>query len=70
LLKPDGILYLTFPFQFRLHGPIPDNWRISEYGIRILLDTVGFELTHPNALIETDRPAFPVSYSAICKMKA
>jgi hypothetical protein len=66
LLKNNGTLYLSFPFQFRLHGPLPDNWRISEFGIRQLLADTGFKIIKMDALIEKDRPAFPVSYTIIC----
>jgi SAM-dependent methyltransferase len=67
LLKSDGFLYLSFPFQFRLHGPIPDNWRISEFGMRILLEKAGLHLIEMKALINNNRPAFPISYTIICK---
>lgn len=66
LLKPDGKLYMSFPFQFRLHGPIPDNWRISEYGIRILAHEAGLKIQFLEALIDNSRPAFPVSYTMVC----
>jgi ubiquinone/menaquinone biosynthesis C-methylase UbiE len=37
LLKPSGILLLTVPFNFRIHGPLPDCWRFTEHGLRELL---------------------------------
>ncbi|MCK5818286.1 MAG: methyltransferase domain-containing protein [Psychromonas sp.] len=31
ILKPNGILIMTTPFNFRIHNPLPDCWRISEH---------------------------------------
>ncbi len=28
ILKPGGYLFASSPFGFRIHGPLPDNWRI------------------------------------------
>ena len=65
-LKKDGRLYLSWPFQFRLHGPLPDAFRISEYGMKILLEKAGLTLISMTAFIDDERPAFPISYTAIC----
>ncbi len=37
-LKPGGLLVASSPFNFRIHGPLPDNWRFSEHGWRVLLN--------------------------------
>jgi len=37
LLKSGGSLFLTVPFNFRIHGPLPDCWRFTEHGLRELL---------------------------------
>jgi SAM-dependent methyltransferase len=67
LLKIGGILYLSFPFNFRIHGPLPDNWRISEYGIKELLSQLNFNILSIHALTKSNRPAFPISYTVTCK---
>ena len=36
ITKVGGKVYLQTPFLFKVHGPIPDNWRISEYGYKAL----------------------------------
>ena len=69
LLKPNGKICISFPFQFRLHGPIPDNWRISEYGFKQLCSDSGLSIDKLEALIEPSRPAFPLHYTAICSKK-
>jgi SAM-dependent methyltransferase len=69
LLKSGGLLYLSLPFQFRIHGPIPDCYRISEYGLKYLLQKYNFEIVQMNALIDNERPAFPIHYTAVCRKK-
>lgn len=66
-LKPGGLLYLSLPFQFRIHGPIPDCYRISEYGLKYLLQKYNYEIIEMNALIDNERPAFPISYTVVCR---
>jgi SAM-dependent methyltransferase len=66
-LKPEGILYLSLPFQFRIHGPIPDCYRISEYGLKYLIQKYKYEIIEMNALIDNERPAFPISYTVVCR---
>ena len=66
-LKPGGLLYLSLPFQFRIHGPIPDCYRISEYGLKYLIQKYKYEIIEMNALIDNERPAFPISYTVVCR---
>lgn len=40
-LREAGVLYLTAPFQFRIHSD-DDYWRYTENGIRLLLGWAGF----------------------------
>ena len=32
----NGKAYITTPFNFRIHNPLPDNWRFTEHGLRRL----------------------------------
>jgi len=36
ILKKGGTVLVTTPLNFRIHGPLPDCWRFTEYGIREL----------------------------------
>jgi hypothetical protein len=63
LLKPGGYLHISIPFQFRIHGPLPDSYRISEFGLKYLLEKYDYEITHFDALVDNDRPAFPIHYT-------
>jgi SAM-dependent methyltransferase len=63
ILRPGGYLFLSVPFNFRIHGPLPDCWRFTEHGLRALLrDFVILELSS----LETEgRPLMPVHYTVI-----
>lgn len=67
ILKPGGFLFATSPFGFRIHGPIPDNWRISEYGWRELLKN--FHNVHIESLDDPDRFLMPFHYSVSANKK-
>ncbi|MGA2682112.1 MAG: class I SAM-dependent methyltransferase [Candidatus Bathyarchaeia archaeon] len=61
LLKPGGILLLTVPFNFRIHGPLPDCWRFSEYGLRTLLSE--FSSVKIKSLPTPKRDLMPIHYT-------
>jgi SAM-dependent methyltransferase len=44
VLKPDGLLILTAPFQFRLHEQPHDYFRYSPHGLRHLCADAGLEV--------------------------
>jgi SAM-dependent methyltransferase len=44
VLAPDGLLILTAPFQFRLHGQPHDYFRYSPHGLRQLCEDTGLEI--------------------------
>lgn len=64
VLKPGGILVASSPFNFRIHGPLPDCWRFTEHGWRELLD--GFDIRELNAL-ESERFLAPIHYTIIAQ---
>jgi len=66
MLKPGGMLYLTTPFNFRIHNPLPDNWRFTEHGLRQLFSD-GWHIldiqTVESIYVEApSRPLMPVHY--------
>ena len=61
ILRPDGILLISAPLNFRIHGPLPDCWRFTEYGWRVLLKD--FEIIELDAMESPGRPLFPVKYN-------
>jgi hypothetical protein len=60
ILKPGGLLFASSPFGFRIHGPLPDNWRISEHGWGELLKS--FENVMIKPLIDPNRYLMPLHY--------
>ena len=60
ILKSGGYLFASSPFGFRIHGPLPDNWRISEHGWRELLQS--FEEIEITPLEDPSRFLMPLHY--------
>jgi SAM-dependent methyltransferase len=65
LLKPGGLLFLTSPFNFRIHGPLPDCWRFTEHGLRALLQD--FAILELEAVETLDRPLMPIHYTVVAR---
>ena len=63
LLKSGGILLLTVPFNFRIHGPLPDCWRFTEYGLRGLLKK--FAIIEIGSIDTPERDLMPIHYTVI-----
>ncbi len=68
LLAPGGHLVLTTPFNFRIHGPLPDCWRFTEHGLRALL--ADFEIVAIDAVETPDRPLMPIHYRTVARRPA
>jgi SAM-dependent methyltransferase len=62
ILKPGGWFFGSSPFNFRIHGPLPDNWRFSEHGWRVLLED--FESVEITSLQDENRYLMPFHYTA------
>ena len=67
LLKPGGWLFLSVPFNLRIHGPLPDCWRFTEHGLRSLLRQ--FRIVELNALETPARPLMPIHYTMVAQKK-
>ena len=67
VLKRGGLLFLSVPCNFRIHGPLPDSWRFTEWGVRQLCEQNGFEVVELTALESEDRTLFPLDYAAVCR---
>jgi len=68
MLRPGGMAFVSTPFNFRIHGPLPDCWRFTEHGLRELFRQ--FELLEISALESPDRFLMPVQYTLIARKKA
>jgi SAM-dependent methyltransferase len=65
ILKPGGYAFVSTPFNFRIHGPLPDCWRFTEHGLRALFKD--FELVELVGLEDEDRFLMPIHYTLIVK---
>lgn len=61
LLKPGGRIYISTPYNFRIHGPLPDNWRFTEYGLRVLFSD--FSKVEVSPLEDDERFLMPLHYT-------
>ena len=65
LLKPGGLLFVSTPFNFRIHGPLPDCWRLTEHGLRELFKA--FEILELCGVATPDRPLMPIHYTLVAR---
>lgn len=63
ILKPGGKCYVSTPFNFRIHGPLPDCWRFTEYGLKSLFKN--FSKIEIKEIESKDRFLMPIHYQTI-----
>ena len=63
ILKNNRLIFVTVLFNFRIHGLLPDSWRISIWGLKILFKK--FNIIMFDALEDEDRNLFPLHYRLI-----
>lgn len=66
ILKPGGVALITTPYNFRIHGPLPDCWRFTEHGLRALFSK-GFEISELVAVETEDRFLMPIHYRLVAR---
>ena len=62
ITKPGGCIAISTPFDFRIHNPLPDNWRFTEHGLKLLFN--GLNIVELNKL-DNNRNLMPVQYTMI-----
>jgi SAM-dependent methyltransferase len=65
ILKPSGFLFASVPFNFRIHGPLPDCWRFTEHGLRVLLKELS--ILELNSVETFERTLMPVHYTVVAQ---
>jgi len=65
MLKIGGVVAVSTPFNFRIHGPLPDNWRFTIHGLRVLFKD--FEILLIESLDDSDRDLMPIQYTLIAR---
>ena len=69
ITKPNGLIFIETPFLWRIHGPIPDYWRLSEYAYEYLFGE-NFKIdinTFPEN--ELGKNSYPLSYNVVLRKK-
>lgn len=65
ILIDGGYLLISAPLNWRIHGPSPDCWRITEHGwIALLRD---FDIVEIESLESPGRELFPIRYNVLAK---
>jgi hypothetical protein len=67
LLKTGGYLFLTVPFNLRIHGPLPDCWRFTEHGLRAILNR--FTIVELTGLPTPGRDLMPIHYTVVAEKR-
>lgn len=65
MLKLDGLLFMSTPFNFRIHGPLPDCWRFTEHGLREILKQ--FDILNLDQIETKSRWLMPIHYTIIAR---
>lgn len=65
IVKTGGHILFTTPLNARIHGPVPDCWRFTEFGLKVLFRD--FETVYFSKLDTPDRSLFPLEYGVIVK---
>jgi SAM-dependent methyltransferase len=67
ILRVGGSILVTTPLNARIHGPIPDCWRFTEFGLKVLFRD--FRILKFQKLDTPDRNLFPLHYSLIAQQE-
>lgn len=67
ILKKGGRVFVTVPFNFRIHGPLPDCWRFTEHGLRALFSH--FHIIDLAEIPTEDRDLMPIHYQLVAAKK-
>ena len=65
ILKDGGYLLVSAPLNWRIHGPIPDCWRFTEHGFKVLLRD--FDIIEIDILETPGRDLFPIHYNVLAR---
>lgn len=65
ICKHEGHILFSAPLNWRIHGPVPDCWRFTEFGWKVLLKD--FDIIEIDKLETPDRNLFPIKYNILAK---
>ncbi len=67
MLKPGGLTFVSVPFNFRIHGPLPDCWRFTEHGLRALFHN--YKIVELTGLENEERFLMPTHYTLVAQKR-
>lgn len=65
IVKNNGNVFISVPYNFRIHGPLPDCWRFTEHGLRALFSK--FSIIDLSQINTPGRNLMPIHYTLIAK---
>jgi SAM-dependent methyltransferase len=65
ICKDSGIILFSAPLNWRIHGPIPDCWRFTEFGWKVLLKD--FDILEIDKMHTPGRNLFPIKYNVLAR---
>jgi SAM-dependent methyltransferase len=65
ICKDGGLVLFSAPLNWRIHGPIPDCWRFTEFGWNVLLKD--FDILEIDKLNTPNRNLFPIKYNILAR---
>jgi hypothetical protein len=63
MCKVNGTVAASTPFNFRIHGPLPDNWRFTVHGLNVLFSK--FKNIEISSLEDDSRFLMPIQYTTL-----
>jgi SAM-dependent methyltransferase len=63
----NGLIIISTPYNFRIHGPLYDTIRFSEWFYKNYFSKDKFEILQLIALEDVNRKLFPISYFCVIK---
>lgn len=63
----NGLIVISTPYNFRIHGPLYDTIRFSEWFYKNYFNKDKFEIVNLLALEDANRKLFPISYFCVIK---
>lgn len=65
IVKLGGYILFSTPLNARIHGPVPDCWRFTEFGLQVMLRD--FEIIEFMKFNTPGRNLFPLQYCVIVR---
>jgi len=65
ILRRGGFMFVSVPLNARIHGPVPDCWRFTEFGLKVIFRD--WTIVCLKKLDTPDRNLFPLHYALVLR---